>query len=485
MDKNEITSKQLQQLKKDLVARPFVDERFNTYSRSFPLYTETPTKLYIPKMYGLEKFGKPEVMKPDFIGQDWDTSLEFKGTLYESQIIPADILLNNLHENFGGILSLKTGGGKTFVSLYVLSQLQCFTLVVVNKVSLMNQWIEEIKSFLPDAKIGTIQGSKVDVFNKHIVIGMLQSLSKIDYPRELFSHFKCIIVDECHHTSSLQFSKVLKKISCLYTIGLTATPIRADACEYVFKWYLGEIVYKGSNERQGLHPILNVVNIKSSEYKVLTNTNGNINFSQMISELINIKKRNYLIIELIKHYIQSDRYILVLSDRRAHINELSKLLELENFNFTYGKFIGGMKNSDLERSKRCRVILATVNAMAEGVSIKNLDTLILTTPKKFRNENSKQNDTGIMEQTVGRILRKEHTENHPLIVDLHDNFGIYSSQFRGRKTFYKQHFKDLGFRAQYINLDEHQTIKYSHLTQKTPERLPQESTELCYDKCLI
>ena len=37
-----------------------------------------------------------------------------------------------------------------------------------------------------------------------------------------------VIVDECHHASSLTFEKVLGNVNARYVYGLTATPKRQD-----------------------------------------------------------------------------------------------------------------------------------------------------------------------------------------------------------------------------------------------------------------
>jgi hypothetical protein len=50
----------LSHLKSDLRGRPLQDEKYNfNKDSSFPVYIETKTKLYIPKMYALSKFGAP------------------------------------------------------------------------------------------------------------------------------------------------------------------------------------------------------------------------------------------------------------------------------------------------------------------------------------------------------------------------------------------------------------------------------------------
>ena len=72
------------------------------------------------------------------------------------------------------------------MALYIASKLKVKTLVIVHKSFLLNQWIERIEQFLPDAKVGKIQGPTIDVEDKDIVIGMLQSLSIKEYSNEVF-----------------------------------------------------------------------------------------------------------------------------------------------------------------------------------------------------------------------------------------------------------------------------------------------------------
>jgi superfamily II DNA or RNA helicase len=49
-------------------------------------------------------------------------------------------------------------------------------LVLVHKDFLLDQWIERIEKFVPDAKIGVMKAKKLDYENKDIVITTMQSL---------------------------------------------------------------------------------------------------------------------------------------------------------------------------------------------------------------------------------------------------------------------------------------------------------------------
>lgn len=380
----------------------------------------------------------------------------------------------------------------TFMTINVISKLKIKTLVIVNKISLMHQWHSELKRFIPGIEVGFIQGQKnVDVEDKHVVIAMLQSLARVDYPDSLFNDIGLTVIDEIQNTPSRGFSKVLGKLSSQYTIGLSATPKRSDGCEYVFQYHIGDIIYKSQVKRKGLKPILNMITINSSEYKEIMSQNKNtgqsqIQFTSMLTDLIQMPKRNQLILEIIKDLVvRESRKILVLSDRREHLKSLKLLLDNDlHSNFTYGLFLGQMKQSDLERSRASQVILATFSAFGEGVSEKDLDTLILTTPKKFIGHLKKsiKNENGKLEQIVGRIFRKDHTEKHPMIIDLHDNFSVYKIQSNQRRTFYKSHFTTSILENNKIDLDDYDikdiNITCIQRTRKTEIRKDERNDEL-------
>ena len=57
----------------------------------------------------------------------------------------------------GGLLDVEPGKGKTVMGLNIISKIKK-TLVVVHKSFLLNQWKERINQFLPNAKVGLIQG---------------------------------------------------------------------------------------------------------------------------------------------------------------------------------------------------------------------------------------------------------------------------------------------------------------------------------------
>ena len=160
--------------------------------QSFPIYRESLTRFYVPRHYGVETFGKPQ--SNVLSAGTKCPRLVFGGSLRDKQKPVVKIFQES---NGGGVIAVPCGFGKTCCAIYLACWLKRKTLVVVHKNFLLSQWVERIQQFCPTARIGRIQGKVVDIEDKDIVIGMLQSLSQKDYEPKLFKEFGFTIIDEC------------------------------------------------------------------------------------------------------------------------------------------------------------------------------------------------------------------------------------------------------------------------------------------------
>jgi superfamily II DNA or RNA helicase len=337
------------------------------------------------------------------------------------------IKISNINTGGGGLLDLHTGFGKTVLALNILSQISLKTLIIVHKGFLVDQWIERIKQFLPTARIGRIQGQILDIEDKDIVIGMLQSLSMKEYPDDQFAEFGLTIVDEAHHISAEIFVRALQKIVTTYTLGLSATMNRKDGLTKVFKMFLGDVIHKEKREKD------QVVLIKAVEFRTSDEDfnqmeydfRGNPKYSTMISKLCNFNIRSEYIIAILMKELKfnPDQQFLILAHQKNLLVYLYKAIEYRKIG-TVGYYIGGMKQKDLKISEIKQIILATYSMASEALDIKTLTSLMLTTPKTD------------IEQAVGRILRVKH--NNPLIIDIIDQHDIFKRQWSKRLTFYQK-----------------------------------------------
>ena len=130
---------------------------------TMPVYRESNKKIYIPRFYGIQQFGKPDTYT---IKDGDDIQLTFKGSLRDFQHNIIDAYFHHIHEQDCALLDIPCGFGKTVCALHIISRLAKKTLVIVHKDFLMQQWKERIQEFLPDARIGKIQGPIVDIDDK-------------------------------------------------------------------------------------------------------------------------------------------------------------------------------------------------------------------------------------------------------------------------------------------------------------------------------
>ena len=416
---------QIELIKKDLVVEPYQPYVFckNDKNTKFNVYQENDEYYCIPKFYGLKKFGKPDFNK-EIIGSE--ININFNGELRPSQKEIINKVIPHINENDGGVLVLPCAAGKTVLSLYLASLFKVKTLVIVHKTFLLNQWKERAEEFT-NARIGIIQQNKIEIDNKDIVIGMLQSIAKDKYDEEIFKDFGLVIFDEAHHAPSQYFSKALPIITSKLTIGLSATPKRTDRLEKILYWYFGDIMYKAEVEENN-KVLVNIINydIDHEKFKEFLMYTGDVNRPKTINKITTIGRRNKYIIDCLEEILQEDgRKVLILSDRIEHLQTLKNRLD-ERLLTTSDFYIGGMKQKDLEKAKLANVIFASYGMASEGLDIPELNTLFMVTSRKE------------VEQAVGRVIRKINPDLRPLVYDFTDQLPSFVNQGVHRRKLYRK-----------------------------------------------
>ena len=66
INKNEWSEDYLTIIKKDLTVKPFIDNKYCLLEEEpFPVFQEGTSRLLIPKYYGIEKIGMPQIINID------------------------------------------------------------------------------------------------------------------------------------------------------------------------------------------------------------------------------------------------------------------------------------------------------------------------------------------------------------------------------------------------------------------------------------
>lgn len=413
-----INSRHLTSKEKDLVKK-----ELSVYIKS----DYSPTKRYLAYIKKQDSYTLPFYWAQQNLAEKvntcWTcTKRNFPETDIELRPIQKEcvekILLELQKDCGGGVINLSTGSGKTIISLYIISKVKYKTLVVVNKIELMNQWKQAIdKIFNGQVSVGVIQGN---IFQKDcdISIAMLQTISQ-KYTRNDFLEFSLVFIDEVHNTPSEVFNKALHKVRNKYTFGLSATIDRKDGMEKIIHWHIGPILYSDSSSSKKQDTIFEKINYNGKSSKEVQMYNGKINISQMLNNLANDTTRTRIICDKIKSLLEdSRRKVLVLSDRTQLLKDMAEILGNSS-----GMFIGKTPQEEKTVSKGKRVVLATYSIASEGFNLPELNTLVLATPRSN------------VKQSIGRIYRQKH-DISPMIVDVVDNMGIFMCQYKKRRKIY-------------------------------------------------
>lgn len=426
------TNPPLDELRKTLTVKPYVPKVFVSNPNAVPRYKvfgEALDCLYLPKHFGITHYGPPTSTTRD-VSQTPAEHWTFAGKLRDIQLPVVDAFLKP--EPHDGILSLHTGGGKTVCALYIASQLKLPTLVIVHNSFLRDQWEERVKMFLPNARIGRIQGDLCEIEGKDVIIAMLQTLSMKTIPILTFRPLGLVIVDECHHIASEVFVQALPKVTSKYMLGLSATPTRKDGLMFVANWFLGPLLYTsdtGDKEDTGVH--VEVYEYKNEDpvfNEILYNAQGVMFTSLMINKLAECEDRTKWLVGIVADVLEEEphRQVLVLTDRVQHTKDVLAALP-ETL-----RAKAAILSQDVKADKRaefcasCTILIATYAMCKEGFDVPTLNTLLMATPRPD------------VDQIVGRILRVEKSARttHPLILDIVD--PQFRRQFQERNALYKK-----------------------------------------------
>lgn len=477
--KSGLTVDEIQFLKEDLMMKPFVvGQKFAQMEASaFPVYRENENKFYVPRFYGIERYGIPSNYELNS-GEDIDTPFTKSLRDYQENIV--QIYLNHVSSgNGGGILEVPCGRGKTVIALNIISKIRKKTLILVHKEFLMNQWIERIEEFLPTATVGKIQAQICDTEDKDIVIGMIQTMYNKTFPSEIYAQFGLTIIDEVHRIGSEEFSKTLLKTISPYMLGISATVERKDKLTNLLYMFIGPKIYceKRANDDpvcvRGIE-----FNTKDSDFNEIEyDFRGNVKYSTMISKLCDYGPRSDFIVKTVADLLeeQPNGQIMILAHNRSLLTYLHDSIINKEIG-TAGYYVGGMKQKDLQETETKQIVIATYAMAAEALDIKTLSRLVMATPK-----------TDIT-QSVGRILREKH--ENPIIVDIIDSHDCFQRQWIQRRRFYKK----CDYRIRSICSNEYQTMSLDWNNDKSwkwvfepgkGKKLDDEDSKFPPRKCMI
>jgi superfamily II DNA or RNA helicase len=426
LPKDEIPLDKLIALKSKLTLTPRRTSVHQITLEPVELFRERDDKIGIPRAF-FERNKKEHHDVKDETSGGMKILVPFEGEFTEDQKKAISTLSLTMERQQGGILQALPGWGKTVVAIGVWVESGVNAIVVVQKEYLLNQWIKRIKQFTPKARIGIIQKDSCQFGSSYdISIATIQSLvaRENDYPKELWSNFGLVVLDEIHRVAAPGWSKVAPKFTACFRLGLTATPRRLDRMDNVFFWHIGPVVYK--SEVKQVTPKLRRVFTNFEFTRTPTFDPSRLTKQIQLRFVCKNPNRNDLIVSELQKAVAAGRKVMVLSERRKHLLILKEKFDLVKPNECVVDFyIGGMPQEALDKAEGADVLFCTYQMTKEALDIPALDTIFLTTP------------IGDVEQAVGRIMRQCEDKKPAVITDFVDkNVKSFMKLWEMRRNFY-------------------------------------------------
>ncbi|MCL4301035.1 MAG: DEAD/DEAH box helicase [Anaerolineae bacterium] len=363
-------------------------------------------------------------------------ALQFHGILRAEQQQAADALLQ--HEI--GVLSASTAFGKTVVAAYLMAQRQVNTLVIVHRRQLLDQWVEALSQFLGLApkEIGQIGGGKHQPTEK-IDVAMVQSLVRKGVVDDLVGKYGYLMVDECHHISAVSFEQVIRQSKARYLTGLSATVVRKDGHHPIIFMQCGPVRYRVDDRKQAeQRPFDHQVIVRPTPFHLPAHLQNvtSLSIQEVYDLLSRDDQRNHLIVQDVIAAVRANRFPVLLTERREHLDLLANLLAQQIQNVIV--MSGGMGKKQRKQlaeqiaaipADQPRVLVATGRYLGEGFDDARLDTLFLALPISWR---------GTLTQYVGRLHRLNTAKKEVIIYDYVDfEVPMLAKMHARRRTGYK------------------------------------------------
>ena len=373
-------------------------------------------------------------------------SVSFQGEEREEQLEAINALLPYTN----GILHATTAFGKTVTAAAIIARKKVNTLILVHSKALLKQWHDRLTEFLnidyPKHEEKNKRGrrkvfSPIGCFDSSgntlhgiIDIALIQSCLDEDGVKPFVQDYGMVIVDECHHVSSITFEQVLMSIKAHTIYGLTATPIRKDGHQPIIFMQCGPIRFstdvKSQIAKQSFDRFL--IPRFTSYNSILEDRLSIATLYKYISE---DEIRNNLIVEDICKAVNTGRTPIILTNRTAHVSVLAEKLKatIKNVISLTGAGTTKEKREAMQRLQTIPdseqlVIVATGKYIGEGFDYPRLDTLFLALPISWK---------GLLTQYAGRLHREYEGKKDVRIydyIDIHE--PICDSMYRKRLKGY-------------------------------------------------
>lgn len=337
------------------------------------------------------------------------------------------------------LISLATGTGKTVVAVEDAKSVGGRVLFVAHTTTLVYQAQKAFREQWPGVSVGSyVDGQKE--LDAYVVCGSVQSVAlNLDSFHD--DAFDYLIVDEAHHASAETYQKILAYFKPKFTLGLTATPERADGVDVleIFQKTARKLDLQTAVEMGALVPV-RCVRVKTNIDITKVKYNSVRYDAKDLENKLFVPERNKLIVNTWLEYVQNKRTVVFCVSVK-HAKIIAKLFQ--EAGIAALAVSGENKTSEradaLERFAEGDLkVLCACDLLNEGWDCPQTEVIFAARPTMSKI---------LYTQQIGRGMRLSEGKDHLLVFDFVDIAGRFNSPYSTHKLFKVKKYRPGGLVA--------------------------------------
>ena len=319
--------------------------------------------------------------------KSFDSDLHWIGQLRQGEVVNGvqsanqQLLVDTWlsEEKRYGFVQAPPRTGKTVCANYISMQIGYKTLIIAHQHELLENFMKSLKRDTnllelqeqTGKEIAKILEKKKDLGKEDYDILMftyqsfIREASDEDFKKYIQGHYGLVIIDEAHQAGAAAYAKFLGKLDCRYRLGMSATPLRKDALNFVLLNIIGPTTVK--SQSTGLIPRIEILEtgIKSKYSYAL--------FVKAYQFLQREEKRNKLILKEVIKDLKNHKCIIIPVDSKAHMKALVDSINqyfMDEIAIGYHSGVINRKNilNEIDSGKY-RVVVAIKSMIKQGIDL--------------------------------------------------------------------------------------------------------------------
>lgn len=326
-----------------------------------------------------------------------------------------------------------TGTGKTVTAVSDAKRCGGRTLFLAHTVELVEQAAKTFRELWKTVNVGKYVDS-IKQPNAYVLCGSIQSVA-LNLDRFKPDDFDYLIIDEAHHASADTYQKVLAYFKPKFTLGLTATPERADDKNIldIFKNTAHKLDIQTAVEIGELVPVRCIrIHTNIDLTKVRFNS-VQYNIRDLESKIF-VPERNTLIADTFMEYCSEKRTVIFCASVK-HAEQIAQLIRERGANAL--AVSGSMKASErkeyLAKFQKGEIkALCACDLLNEGWDCPETEVLFMARPTMSK---------VLYTQQLGRGMRLADGKESLIVFDFVDNASQYNMPYSMHRLFKLKDYK--------------------------------------------